>query len=254
MLYDDRGTPAQRLAREIALTLMESAVLASALAAASTSGTVAYRRVPARYGHHIRLATGMVAAFASGTLIDSLLDSATTRARRRLNGTSHTDSTPVELPAGTRTRIAAQEEASSPAQNDAAADAPRELSDAEVIEHLKHIVASDAAHRAATDGWCHALPHDNFLTARDRWQGHPDGTASLRLIDGCTLYYEPRSPAATYPGDWRRATFVLDDNGTRTEVATPAELLAYLNGPVCLCSPEANDPYDDMDPDPDAVA
>ncbi|MFC8023007.1 hypothetical protein [[Kitasatospora] papulosa] len=253
MLYDDRGTPAQRLAREIALTLMESAVLASALAAASTSGTVAYRRVPARYGHHIRLATGMVAAFASGTLIDSLLDSATTRARRRLNGTSHAGSTPVEPPAETNPRIVTQEEASSPAQNDAAAGGPRELSDAELLDHLEHIVASDAAHRAATDGWCHALPYDNFLCSRDRWQGHPDGTASLPLIAGCTLHYEPRLPAATYPGDWRRATFVLDDNGTCIEVATPAELLTYLNSPVCLCSVEADDPHDEMDPDPDAA-
>jgi hypothetical protein len=251
MLYDDRGTPAQRLAREIALGLMESAVLASALAAASASGTVAYRRVPAR--HHVRLATGMAAAFASGTLIDSLLDSATARARRRLNGTGHTDSTPVEPPAE-NTRIVAQEEASRPAQSDAAADGPRDLSDAKVLEHLEHIVASDAAHRAATDGWCHALPHDNFLSSRDRWQGHPDGTASLPLIAGCTLYYEPRSPAATYPGDWRRATFVLDDNGRRIEVATPAELLAYLNGPVCLCSLEGDGPYDDIDPDTDVVA
>ncbi|GHE35276.1 hypothetical protein [Streptomyces capitiformicae] len=57
---------------------------------------------------------------------------------------------------------------------------------------------------------------------------------SLPLVAGCTLHFEPRSPAETYPGDWRPGTFVLDDNGTRMEVATPAAPLAHLTGQINL--------------------
>lgn len=88
----------------------------------------------------------------------------------------------------------------------------------------------DAAYRAATASWCHTLRYDykgGLLTSRDRWQGHPDGTASLPLVAGCTLYFEPRTAD---DGSWRDASFVLDDNGTRIKVRTPAALHKHLTG------------------------
>lgn len=91
MLFDDRGAPAQRLVREVALGLLESAVTASSLAVATASGTAAYRRVSARHGHHVRLAGGLAAAFTGGVLTEGLLDTVTAGARRRLNGRDHND-------------------------------------------------------------------------------------------------------------------------------------------------------------------
>ncbi|MEU1076508.1 MULTISPECIES: hypothetical protein [unclassified Streptomyces] len=86
MLYDDRGSLAQRLIREITLGLLESAISASSLAVATTSGTAAYRSVSAHHGHYVRLAAGLAAAFTGGVITDSLLDIVTAGARRRLNG------------------------------------------------------------------------------------------------------------------------------------------------------------------------
>ncbi|RAJ52752.1 hypothetical protein K388_05851 [Streptomyces sp. KhCrAH-43] len=86
MLYDDRGAFAQRLIREITLGLLDSAISASSLAVATTSGTAAYRRVSAHHGHYVRLAAGLAAAFTGGVITDGLLDVVTARARRRLNG------------------------------------------------------------------------------------------------------------------------------------------------------------------------
>ncbi|MCX4681629.1 hypothetical protein OG413_41240 [Streptomyces sp. NBC_01433] len=239
MLYDDRGTTAQRLARELALAVMESAVTATALAAATTSGTAAYRRVPAHYGHYVRLAAAFAAAITGGTLVDALLDVPTFRIRRRLNGLGHStppDSLPSDIKAG------ASSEAPSPEQGNVAP----ELSDAEVLQQLERSVASDAAIRAANHGWCRTID-ENLLSSRKHWQGHPDGTASLPLVAGCTLHFEPRSPAEAemYPDDWRYATFVLDDNGTRAAVATPAALLAHLTGQNNLLDTglDDDDPY-----------
>ncbi|MET8816531.1 hypothetical protein ABZW47_31600 [Streptomyces sp. NPDC004549] len=128
------------------------------------------------------------------------------------------------------------------------------LSDAEVLQGLEHAVASDAAIRAANHGWCRATD-GNLLTSTKRWQGHTDGTASLPLIGGCTLRFEPPSPAETdlYPGDWHHATFVLDDNGARIEVATPADLLAHLTGQTSLLATglDDSDPYGELEFDAD---
>lgn len=86
MLYDDRGAFAQRLIREITLGLLESAISASSLAVATTSGTAAYRSVSAHHAHYVRLAAGLAAAFTGGVITDGLLDLVTAGARRRLNG------------------------------------------------------------------------------------------------------------------------------------------------------------------------
>lgn len=88
MLYDDRGAFAQRLIREITLGLLDSAISASSLAVATTSGTAAYRCVSAHHGHYVRLAAGLAAAFTSGVITDGLLDVVTAGARRRLNQAS----------------------------------------------------------------------------------------------------------------------------------------------------------------------
>ncbi|MER5615989.1 hypothetical protein [Streptomyces sp. NPDC002215] len=228
---------------------------ATALAAATTSGTAAYRRVPTRHGHYVRLAAALVAAITGGALIDGLLDIPTSRVRRRLNGLGHSapaGSLPPDAVAGVP----------SEAPNTEQGDMAPELSDAEVLQQLEHAIASDAAIRAANHGWCRTIG-ENFLTSREHWQGHPDGTASLPLVAGRTLHFEPRSPAETdmYPGDWRNATFVLDDNGTRIAVATPADLLAHLTGQINLLDTglDDDDPYDafelaEVDADPDGGA
>ncbi|MFH0245982.1 hypothetical protein ACGRHY_27010 [Streptomyces sp. HK10] len=86
MLYDDRGAFAQRLIREITLGLLDSAISASSLAVATTSGTAAYRSVSAHHGHYVRLAAALAAGFTGGVITEGLLDVVTAGARRRLNG------------------------------------------------------------------------------------------------------------------------------------------------------------------------
>ncbi|MGC5263933.1 hypothetical protein ACPXCO_23230 [Streptomyces cyaneofuscatus] len=219
---------------------MESAVTATALAAATTSGTAAYRRVPARHGHYVRLAAALAAAITGGSLIDALLDLPTSRIRRRLNGLD--DSTPTDnRPPDSDVRAGAED------PDIKQEDAAPELSDAEIIQRLEHTVASDAASRAADHGWCRAHADEKYLTSRKHWQGHPDGTASLPLVAGCTLHFEPHNPAETdlYP-EWRQSAFVLDDNGTRIEVATPAALLAHLTGRIDLSNAGDGGPYGEL--------
>jgi hypothetical protein len=237
MLYDDRGSTAQRLARELAIAVLESAATAAALAAATTGGTAAYRRVPARHGHYIRLAAAIAAAFTAGAITDGLLDLPGSRLRHRLNGFEH--STPTCTPPAVT--APAQSE---PAPSIEQAEATPELTDADVLRRLEDTVAADAAIRAASHGWCRAIG-EKLLTSSKHWQGHPDGTASLPLVAGCTLRFEPHTCAEidADPGDWRHGPFVLDDNGARAEVVTPAELLAHLNGGISLFEV---DPHGDL--------
>ncbi|MFJ5952600.1 hypothetical protein [Streptomyces noursei] len=213
MLFDNQGTPTQRRAREVALVLIGSTIIASTLAAAGASGVIAYRRISPRHRMHVRLATTLAASVTAGGITVSLLDRATRGTRRRLSGIDRTIGCLAEDQART-----------GPAQAKAA------LSDAKLLARLERDIAIDAAYRAATASWCHTLRYDfkeGLLTSRDRWQGHPDGTASLPLVAGCTLHFEPQTEV---DGSWCHAAFVLDDNGTRIEVSTPAVLLRHLTG------------------------
>lgn len=218
MLFDDRGTAPQRRAREAVLVLLGSAIVASTLAVATASGAAVYRRMLPRHGVPIRLAAALTTTFTGGALTLGLLDLATKGTRRRLSGIDRIS--PKSRPADEVRSGAVQE------------DAAPTLTDAEVLKYLERDVALDAADRAATAAWCRPYRYksdeDGFLTSRDRWQGHPDGTASLPLVAGCTLRFEPRTPED--PGDWSRVIFVLDNNGTRVEVDTPAALLAHFSG------------------------
>ncbi|MCZ1012068.1 hypothetical protein [Streptomyces lydicus] len=236
MRFDDRGSPARRLAHEAALALLESACLASTIAAATASGTAVHRRTSSRHGGHISRAASVAAALTSGILTSGLLDLATEGTRRWLNGI---DRNPAKSQPADNAR-------SSSAEEDAV------LSDAEVLRRLERDVAIDAAYRAATAAWCHTHrdvrddSEDSFLTSRGRWKGHPDGTASLALMVGRTLHFEP---VITEAGDWCRPDFILDNNGTRIEVATPADLLAHLTGLHELSEPDPADPYDEFGTD-----
>ncbi|WP_435058012.1 hypothetical protein [Streptomyces sp. bgisy060] len=213
ILFDIHGTPANRRAREAGLLLIGFTALASTLAAAAASGTAVYRRTSPRLSMRVRLATSLAAGVAGGGATVALLDQATGPARRRLSGIDRIGDVRTEDTARSGTDRA------NPAR-----------SDAKVLTRLERDIAMDAAYRAATASWCHTLRYDDkggLLTSRDRWQGHPDGTASLPLVAGCTLYFESRTAD---DGSWRDASFVLDDNGTRTEVRTPAALLKHLTG------------------------
>ncbi|MGW6203686.1 hypothetical protein ACWF9B_08575 [Streptomyces sp. NPDC055089] len=166
---------------------------AAAIAAATTGGTAAYRRVPARHGYYVRLAAAIAAAFTAGAITDGLLDLPGSHIRHRLNGLDH--STPP-----TATEPAQPESAANIEQ----AEATPERTDADMLRRLEEAVAADAAIRAASHGWCRAID-EKLLTSSKHWHGHSDGTASLPLVAGCTLHFEPHTCAENdaCPGDWR---------------------------------------------------
>ncbi|MFI5864749.1 hypothetical protein [Streptomyces sp. NPDC051546] len=212
ILFDIQGTPANRRARKAGLLLIGVTGLASTLAAAGASGAAAYRRTSPRLSTRARLATSLAAGVAGGGATLALLDQATRSARRRLSGIDRLGDGRTEYTTLGSDRTNASR------------------SDAKVLAHLGRDIAIDAAYRAANASWCHSLRYDGkggLLTSRDRWQGHPDGTASLPLVDGCTLRFEPDT---ANDSSWHNAPFILDDNGTRIEVSTPAALLRHLTG------------------------